>query len=223
MTRGAKYLIGYDSENIPFTFVRNGVGCGFELDYLHAVCRAAELDCQFIPMKWSELFQSLDAGKVHAIFSSISKTTKRSMMYNFTAPYFNSPEAIVYKRRLNSFSRVRSIGVLAGSNHCAYAQSELNALKIYEFLDLEALSVGLHDESIDSLLVGVDIANLLIDEFSVLELRLHDELIIAPEFFGVGSSVVVKKSENILLESLDHGISKIGNMLLALRVVYQST
>lgn len=213
MTRRARYLIGYDSENIPFTFVRNGVGCGFEFDYLHAVCNAAELDCQFVPMKWSELFQSLDAGEVHAIFSSISRTPKRSAMYDFTVPYFDSPEAIIYKGRLNGFSEVRSIGVLVGSNHCAYARSELNTLKVYEFLDFEALSVGLHDESIDSLLVGVDIANLLIDKLSVLELKLHDELIIAPEFFGVGSSVVVKRSENILLASLDHGISKVGNML----------
>jgi ABC-type amino acid transport substrate-binding protein len=212
MKRICNYFIGYDSENTPFTFVSEGVGCGLELEYLRAVCEVAELDCQFVPMKWSELFRALDAGHVHAIFSSISKTYKRSLSYNFTAPYFDSPEAIIYKGRLKNFSAVRSIGVLTGSNHHAYAQSELHMLKLLEFSDLNALVEGFQDESIDSLLVGVDVANLLINKLPALELRLHDELIVAPRYFGEGSSVVVNKSEGVLLESLDFGISKLGNL-----------
>lgn len=212
MKRVAKYFIGYDSENIPFTFVSDGVGCGFEFDYLRAVCEVAELDCQLVPMKWSELFHALDAGEVHAIFSSISRTYKRSLSYNFTAPYFDSPEAIIYKGRLKSFSAAGSIGVLTGSNHHAYAQSELHTLKLFEFSDFNALTEGFQDESIDSLLVGVDIANLLINKLPALELKLHDELIVAPRYFGEGSSVVVNKSEGALLESLNFGISKLGNL-----------
>jgi polar amino acid transport system substrate-binding protein len=212
MRRITKYFIGYDSENIPFTFVSDGAGCGLEFDYLRAVCEVAELDCQFIPMKWSELFHALDAGEVHAIFSSISRTYKRSLLYNFTAPYFDSPEAIIYKGRLKSFSAAGSMGVLTGSNHHTYAQSELHTLKLFEFSDLNALAEGFQDESIDSLLVGVDIANLLINKLPVLELKLHDDLIVAPRYFGEGSSVVVNKSEGTLLESLNFGISKLGNL-----------
>lgn len=214
MQRSVKYRIGYDSENIPFTFVREGVGCGVEFDYLHAVCEVAELDCQFVPMKWSELFQSLDAGEVHAIFSSISRTEKRSPFYLFTSPYFDSPEAIVYKGRLKTFGAARSIGVLAGSNHCSYAQSELGALKLFEFSDLNALAEGFQSESMDSLLVGVDIAKLFINKYPALQLKLHDEMIVAPKYFGEGSSVVIKKSEDALLESLNFGISKLGNLLV---------
>ncbi|MGG7648017.1 substrate-binding periplasmic protein [Pseudomonas sp. ES4] len=214
MKRVAKYFIGYDSENKPFTFVRGGVGCGLELDYLRAVCEVAELDCQFVPIKWSELFRALDAGEVHAIFSSISRTYKRSLSYNFTAPYFDSPEAIIYKGRLNSFSAARSMGVLSGSNHHAYAQSEFHTLKLFEFSDLNALAEGFQDESIDSLLVGVDVANLLINNFPALELKLHDELIVAPEYFGEGSCVVVNKLEGALLESLNLGMSKLGCLRL---------
>ena len=212
MKRVAKYFIGYDSGNIPFTFVSDGVGCGVEFDYLRAVCEVAELDCQLVPMKWSYLFHALDAGEVHAIFSSISRTYKRSLSYNFTAPYFDSPEAIVYKGRLKSFSAAGSMGVLTGSNHHTYAQSELHTLKLFEFSDLNALAEGFQDESIDSLLVGVDVANLLINKLPALELKLHDELIIAPRYFGEGSSVVVNKSEGALLESLNFGISKLGNL-----------
>lgn len=208
-----KYRIGYDSENIPFTFVNEGVGCGVELDYLRSVCEVAELDCQFVPMPWSRLFHSLNVGEVHAIFSSISQTAQRSSLYSFTEPYFDSPEAIVYKGRLKSFSAVRSIGVLSGSNHYNYAMLELGTLTVFEFSDLTALADGIRDLSIDSLLVGVDIANQLISQFSNLELRLHDELIIAPEYFGAGSSVVVRKSEDVLLRSLNVGISKLGRLV----------
>lgn len=212
MKRISKYFIGYDSENSPFTFVSEGVGCGFEFEYLRAVCEIAELDCQFVPMKWSDLFCALDTGHVHAIFSSISKTYKRSLLYSFTAPYFDSPEAIIYKGGLKNFSSVRSIGVLTGSNHHAYAQSELYMLELFEFSGLNALVEGFQDESIDSLLVGVDVAILLINKLPALELKLHDELIVAPRYFGEGSSVVVNKSEGVLLESLNYGICKLGNL-----------
>ncbi|MNX95735.1 ABC transporter arginine-binding protein 1 precursor [compost metagenome] len=212
MSSVVKYRIGYDSENIPFTFFSNGVGCGAELDYLRAVCEVADLDCQFFPMKWSKLFHSLDVGEVHAIFSSISRTSQRSLLYNFTMPYFDSPEAIVYKGRLESFSAVRSIGVLAGTNHLTYAMSELNTLQLFEFSDLNALAEGIQDESVDSLLVGVDTAGLFISKFLALDLKLHDELIIAPKYFGEGSSVVVQKNELVLLDSLNFGISKLGGL-----------
>lgn len=214
MKQIAKYFIGYDSENVPFTFVNDGVGCGIELDYLRAVCEVAELDCQFVPMKWNKLFHALDRGEVHAIFSSISRTCERSLLYNFTAPYFDSPEAIIYKGRLKNFSAARSMGVLTGSNHHAYAKSVFCALKLVEFLDLNALVEGVQDESIDSLLLGVDIANLLVNELPTLELKLHEELIVAPTYFGEGSSVVVNKSKDSLLESLNLGISKLGNLRL---------
>lgn len=207
-----KYLMGYDSENIPFTFVSDGKGGGVEFDYLRAVCDSAGIDCQFVPMKWNELFQSLDAGKVDAIFSSISRTEERELLYSFTVPYFDSPEAVVYKGRLGGFNSVRSIGVLAGSNHQRYAQSELSALKLHKFPDLKALAEGFQDDSIDSLLVGIDVAKFFIHNMPVLDLKLHEALIVAPGYFGEGSSVVVKKSEGFLLESLNYGISKIGNL-----------
>lgn len=212
MKTPGKYLIGYDSENIPFTFVDGGRGCGFELDYLHIVCAVAGLECQFVPMKWNELFQSLDAADVHAIFSSISRTDKRELFYNFTVPYFDSPEAIIYKGRLNGFNAARSIGVLAGSNHQRYAQSELGALTVYEFPSLDALATNFQGDSVDSLLVGIDTARLFIRNMPALSLKLHETLIVAPNYFGDGSSVVVSKTEDFLLKALNFGISKVGKL-----------
>jgi hypothetical protein len=62
------------------------------------------------------------------------------------------------------------------------------------------------------LLLGVDIANLLVNELPALELKLYEELIVAPRYFGERASVVVNKSEDGLLESLNLGISKLGNL-----------
>lgn len=207
-----KYRIGYDSENIPFTFFCNGVGGGVELEYLREVCEVMQLNCQFFPMKWNKLFSSLDAGEVHAIFSSISRTVQRSFLYNFTTPYYDSPEAIIFKGSLESFGAVRSIGVLAGTNHFAYAMSELNTLQLFEFPDVNALAEGIQDESIDSLFVGVDVAHVFVNRIPALDLRLHSELIVAPKYFGEGSSVVVHKNEIILLDALNFGISKLGGL-----------
>ncbi|MNG27084.1 hypothetical protein D3C84_1121600 [compost metagenome] len=77
---------------------------------------------------------------------------------------------------------------------------------------MNALAEGIQDESVDSLLVGVDTAGLFISKFLALDLKLHDELIIAPKYFGEGSSVVVQKNELVLLDSLNFGISKLGGL-----------
>lgn len=69
-------------------------------------------------------------------------------------------------------------------------------------------------KKVTDLFKQIDLSPFRANQLPALELKLHEELIIAPRHFGEGASVVVNKSEDSLLDSLNIGISKLGNLRL---------
>lgn len=80
----------------PFTVpAADGTWSGWEIDFLHAVCAEAKLDCVITPTAWDGIIPALTGGQIDVIMSSMSITAEREKAIDFTDKYYNTPTAVV--------------------------------------------------------------------------------------------------------------------------------
>src|SRR5262245_12768693 len=67
----------------PFVFSsKSGYIHGFDIDVASAVCQQLKVQCTFTPMSLSDLFTSLNQGRVDAIMGAISITPERQVQFD---------------------------------------------------------------------------------------------------------------------------------------------
>ncbi|MCG7624666.1 amino acid ABC transporter substrate-binding protein [Epibacterium sp. Ofav1-8] len=79
--------VGMSGGYFPFTFVRQDVLQGFEVDVMNAVGEEAGLEIEFETMSFSGLIGALDAGRIDTIANQITITPEREAKFAFTQAY----------------------------------------------------------------------------------------------------------------------------------------
>jgi polar amino acid transport system substrate-binding protein len=73
----------------------DGNWSGWEIDIIHAVCKAAELECVITPTAWDGMIPSLTGGQIDAIMASMSITEERKKVIDFSDKYYNTPTSLL--------------------------------------------------------------------------------------------------------------------------------
>ena len=73
----------------------SGNWVGWEVEIIHAVCEAAEMDCVITPVAWDGIIPSLTGKQIDAIMASMSITEDRLKTIDFSDKYYNTPTVIV--------------------------------------------------------------------------------------------------------------------------------
>ncbi|TNJ41277.1 amino acid ABC transporter substrate-binding protein [Phaeobacter sp. B1627] len=79
--------VGMSGGYFPFTFVRQDVLQGFEVDVMNAVGAETGLGIEFETMSFSGLVGALDAGRIDTIANQITITPEREAKFAFTQAY----------------------------------------------------------------------------------------------------------------------------------------
>jgi len=113
--------VGMSGGYFPFTFVKQDVLQGFEVDVMNAVGEEAGLDIAFETMSFSGLVGALDAGRIDTIANQITITPEREAKFAFTQPYVYDGAQVVVKQGNEAVSGVedlrgRTVAVNLGSN-----------------------------------------------------------------------------------------------------------
>ena len=116
-----KLRVGMSGGYFPFTFVKQDVLQGFEVDVMNAVGEEAGLDIAFETMSFSGLVGALDAGRIDTIANQITITPEREAKFAFTQPYVYDGAQVVVKQGNEAVSGVedlrgRTVAVNLGSN-----------------------------------------------------------------------------------------------------------
>ncbi|MFV1462718.1 amino acid ABC transporter substrate-binding protein [Phaeobacter sp. JH20_36] len=90
--------VGMSGGYFPFTFVRQDVLQGFEVDVMNAVAEETGLEVEFVTMSFSGLIGALDAGRIDTIANQITITPERSAKFAFTQAYVIDGAQVVVKR-----------------------------------------------------------------------------------------------------------------------------
>jgi polar amino acid transport system substrate-binding protein len=91
--------IGTDATYAPMEYMKKGKIVGFDIDFLKAVMKEANLKYEVQNIGWDALFTSVkQATEVDAGISSVTINDTRKKTYDFSAPYFESTNLIMVKK-----------------------------------------------------------------------------------------------------------------------------
>lgn len=114
--------VGMSGGYFPFTFVRQDVLQGFEVDVMEAVAEVLEVEVDFVTANFSGLFGMLESGRIDTIANQITITAEREAKYLFTAPYVYDGAQVVTRRGNDEVDGVEAlrgkrVAVNLGSNY----------------------------------------------------------------------------------------------------------
>lgn len=113
--------VGMSGGYFPFTFVKQDVLQGFEVDVMNAVGEEAGFEVEFETMSFSGLIGALEAGRIDTVANQITITPEREARFAFTQPYVYDGAQVVVRAGNEAITGVedlkgRTVAVNLGSN-----------------------------------------------------------------------------------------------------------
>ena len=90
--------VGMSGGYFPFTFVRQDVLQGFEVDFMNAVAAKTGDQVEFVTMSFSGLIGALQSGRIDTVANQITITPERQAKFLFSQPYVYDGAQIVVKQ-----------------------------------------------------------------------------------------------------------------------------
>lgn len=195
----------------------SGKWVGWEVDLIGAVCTAAEMDCEIVPVAWDGIIPALTAGQIDAIMASMSITEERLKTIDFSDKYYNTPTVVVGPKGMAMTPDAaglagKIIGVQVSTVHEAYAAKHFAAsaaeIKVYQTQDEanQDLAAGRIDATqADSIALEAFLATPEGAACCETKGAVADD----PDVLGLGVGVGLRKGEDDLKAKFNAGIAKV--------------
>jgi putative amino-acid transport system substrate-binding protein len=114
--------VGMSGGYFPFTFVKQDVLQGFEIDLMNALAAKTGDTVEFSTMSFSGLIGALESGRIDTIANQITITPERQAKFAFSQPYvYDGAQVVVKKGNEMEITGVeslkgRTVAVNLGSN-----------------------------------------------------------------------------------------------------------
>ncbi|MBK8454594.1 MAG: lysine/arginine/ornithine ABC transporter substrate-binding protein [Thiofilum sp.] len=213
-----KLLLGTEGAYAPFNSIdKDGKLVGFDIDIGNALCKAMEVECEWVTSDWDGLIPALDAKKFDAIIASMSITAERKEKIDFTNKYYSTPIKCVREVGKDvdptdtDKLKGKMVGVQSGvvADNFARAKfkdiAEVTAYKTQEEANLDLLSGRVDLVCADS----VVLAPFVKDEKNAGKVEFVGGDFTDVEFVGEGVGIGVRKGDAALIEKLNKAIAKI--------------
>lgn len=159
------YVIGVDADFPPFS-VQDSSGnfSGFDIDAARRVAAIEGFDITFVAIPWDSAISSLESGKIDMIWSGMTVSPERSVLVNFSVPYYRVTRSIAVREgsgvTIDDFNtgRIR-IGAQSGSTEQEWVEVNLIEtgrmpeanLSLYK--DISGVTGALMNGTVDATLV----------------------------------------------------------------------
>lgn len=211
-----KIKIGTEGAYPPFNYIdANGQLKGFEIDLAKALCKAMEVECEFVAQDWDGIIPALNAGKYDAVIASMSITEERKKRVNFSDKYYNTPARFV-ARRASGFTisktdlKDKTIGAQRSTTHANYLEDNYRDIMTVSLYDTqEAANMDLVNGRLDLILADGVILYEWMKTDTGKPFEFIGEPVSDPEWFGQGIGVALRKGENELLQMFNEAIKKV--------------
>lgn len=209
-----KIRMGTEGAYPPFNYIdAKGELKGFDVDIAKALCKAANVECEFVIQDWDGLIPGLLAKKFDTIIASMSITKERLKKVNFSNKYYMTPAKFIC-RKGSIFETTpdglkgKIIGVQRGTIHDNFIRDKFSKKsKIKSYTTLDEANMDLVSGRLD--LVIAD-SVVLSDGFLKTE-QGKDFEFTGPDFvdkqwFGDGVGIAVRKEDKELVALLNKAI-----------------
>ena len=105
-----KLIVGVSDTTPPFTFKKDGVHLGYDIDIVRAVAGRLGLAVETVSVTSAERIPMLKDGKLDFVATSMTRTPERLKDIDFSVIYFVTPHAVIVRKS----SGITSVKQLAG-------------------------------------------------------------------------------------------------------------
>ncbi len=181
---------------------------GFDVDIANAICQAIEANCQFKAQAFDALIPSLIKGRgFDAAISAIDITEARAKQVAFSAPYYESSASFIAVKGRGDLASAKTVGVQNGTTYQQYVNAQAKQYNTKSYASVQDAILDLKNGRIDLLFGDTDVLRDMLDKNE--ELAFVGERVTDKRYFNNGFGIAVNKSNTVLLESLNKGISAI--------------
>ena len=209
--------VGVDSDYPPLAYrLEDGRLEGFDVDVAYALCAEMERSCELVSQPFARMIEQLRAGIIDIAVASMSITNERERLVDFSIPYYRAPNR--YLGRLEPQPALAdgnpeglTIGVRQGTvfeNFAEAVLTETNTVISYPlqeeiFLDL---LLGRLDATLGN---GLTLQTGFLDTQLGVDFGLIGPGLDAPEYFGRGEAVAMRKGQPDLKAAIDAAIERL--------------
>ena len=203
----------------PFNFLdSNGLISGFHVDLARSICQALDvLDrCQIQALPWEELEEALERGQGDALIAGLALTPERRLNHAFTRSYLRFPARFVVASGSTLAEPIhrniagRRVGVLAGSEHEKMLRDYFPDARPVTYSKEQWLYEGMRKGQTDVVFGdGLRLGFWLAGSASANCCRFAGGPYIAPEYFGAGLAIAVRKDDAVLADAFDYALREI--------------
>lgn len=150
----AKIKVGTVFFYPPFVM---STGDGFDIDLMRTICQGIKETCDIVPMDYTNLFTSLNEGKIDLAIAGISISQNRGTQYLFSLPYMLSKGQFLTLRNSDYTSindlTGKKVGMIKGEQDGGVINTYLmqtygNQFQSIPYNDIEDLITALNDGDI---------------------------------------------------------------------------
>ena len=189
----------------PFAFkTANGDLAGFDIDFIYAICKQMQANCEIVEQNWDGLLPGLQGRKYDAVIASMSITDKRKKVVDFTNRYYRDPARFIARKGSDLQDTAeglagKTIGALIGTTHQEYLEQNFPDAELKLYPSQEEVYLDLMLGRLDAA-----VANGIATEFGFLQsdegkgYAFFGHSHYDPAIHGEGTGIAVRKQDKEL-------------------------
>ncbi|RWB39730.1 MAG: transporter substrate-binding domain-containing protein [Mesorhizobium sp.] len=200
----------------PFTVPdASGNWSGWEIDFMHAVCKDQQMDCKIVPVAWDGIIPALTSGQIDAIVASMGITPERRKIISFSDKYYTSSTVVVAPKNIKVDPEPKSlagkvIGVQVATIYERYAQKHLRDSTIKTYQSQDEVNQDLISGRIDAVLADGIALQAFLDSNAGACCEIKGEVKRDTDIMpGAGVGIGLRKGEDALKTKFNKGIANI--------------
>ena len=193
----------------PFGYMKNGKIAGFDYDIMNEIAKAANFKLKFHGMKFEDLLNALEAGKIDVVISAMTVTEERKKSIDFSKIYYTSKQVMLVKKNNNSITNIedlkgKSVGVVKDTTGNIIV-TNIDGVNV-EVFDVGGSAVlALEVDKIDAFVFDKD------PSLNFMKYSDNIKLIEIENSINEDYAIAVRKGNRELLEKINSGLSIIMN------------
>jgi polar amino acid transport system substrate-binding protein len=124
-----KLVVGVSDTTPPFSFKKDGVHMGYDIDMVRAVAKHMGLPVETVSLTSAQRIPMLKEGKLDFVATSMTRTPARLKDVDFSVIYFVTPHAVIVKKSSGITSVKQLAGKKASSASTSTAGGNLKAVE----------------------------------------------------------------------------------------------
>ncbi len=206
-------ILGTSNIFPPFTYsTATESNVGFDIEVAKIIARDYGKKLQIVNMEFSQLIPALQKGEIDMAMSSMTITTARGQLVDFSTPYYEASQAVlIQKEHLDEFQSIATKEELGQTKNLAAERDSTGAAAAF------AIAGGryVHEDTFE--MVVAELLNRKVDAvimdkiISMATATQHDVLTIVPtiRFDPEHYGIAVKKGNHKLLASINKTINEL--------------